>query len=57
MDFLGLYFLQLALIGKLINTWTIDCGRNQCAVLWLPNAARIRLDFILFYYSVVTSFC
>lgn len=57
MDFLGLYFLQLALIGKLINTWTIDRGRNQCTVLWLPTAARIRLDFILFYYSVVTSFC
>lgn len=48
MDFLGLYLLQLALIGKLNITYfsTVELVRNERVDLRMVAAARISLSFM-----------
>lgn len=56
MDFLGLYLLQLALIGELSITYfsMLELLRFECVDLWMVAAARISLSFITINASLTS---
>lgn len=58
MDFLGLYLLQLALIGKLNITYfsVVELLQYECVDLRMAAAARISLSFMPSSASLTIAF-